>query len=175
MQKIKIIYILIAFFIFMDCNKSYDPIDETSECNSDDNPINFTFKYGVTAKNILNTSDCTYQKDLILDPPIITHLKFTREELNSIFILMQSIDFFNYPDTFQIHVPGDTISEITPSIKYYYDVKIASLCKELYWNDSIIYPDTLSEKLRYLNNYIINIIVSKETYKALPEPRGGYD
>jgi len=174
MRKINLIYILVALSVFTYCNKSYDPIEEAFKCNSENNPINLIFKYGVTAKNILNTFDCTYQKDMILDPPVITNLKLTEEELDSIFVIMQSIEFFKYPDTFYIDVQNDTIGVITPSSKYYFFVENDSIWKELFWNDSIINPDASAEKLRYLNNYIIDIIKSKEEYKVLPEPRGGY-
>ena len=175
MKIINFVFIIVTFFILMDCNKSSDPLDLPFECNSENNPINFTFKYGVAVKNILNTSECTFQKDLVLDPPIVTNLKLTVEELDSVFALMQRIDFFDYPDTFYTNAQSDTIAVITPSAKYYYHVEIASLCKELYWNDSILYPDTLAEKLRNLNHLIINIIQSKKAYQNLPAARGGYD
>ena len=172
LKYLNIIFILLTVFLITNCITNTD--SESFECSSDENSINLIFKYGVSSKNILNTYDCTYQKDLVFDPPAITNLKLTIEEIDSIYYIMQAIDFFNYPDTFHIST-GDTIAIITPSSSYFYSVETDSLTKELYWEDSIILPDTLADKLRYLNNYIIDKIESKDEYKKLPEPNGGYD
>ncbi len=65
-----------------------------------DSTFNLIFKYGVDAKNILNTFEGTYTKDMIPDPPIATKLSLTREELDTIYKKMVDIDFFSYPDVF---------------------------------------------------------------------------
>ena len=173
MRSILLLTIL-SVSAFCSCSKSYDPVDGASECNSEDNPINFVFRYGVTANNILNTFDCTYQKDMVLDPPLTTDLALTRDELDSISAEMRSIGFFTYPDTFAIDPQSDTIGFVTPSLKYYFLVETDSIHKELYWDDSICNPDTSADKLRQLNDHIITIITSKEEYQLLPEPTGGY-
>ena len=171
MKILNLIFILFTVSVLNHCSSGVD--EGLFECNPENNTINFIFKYGVTSKNILNTNDCSYQKDLVQDPPVTTNLKLTTEELDSIFSKMLSIDFINYPDTF--YVIRDPAVEITPSIKYYYLVESDTINKELYWNDSVADADTLADKLRYLNNYIIEIIESKKEYKELPEPSGGYD
>jgi hypothetical protein len=175
LQKLTIFIVLLLFTLFIYCERSFEPVSDSFECNTQDNPVNFIFKYGVTAKNILNTFDCTFQKDMILDPSVITQLKLSTQELDSILALMQSIHFFNYPDTFSIDVQNDTAVPILPSLKYSFFVEKDSVFKTLYWNDCIIYPDTAAEKLKNLCRYIIHTIKSKSEYKALPEPRGGYD
>jgi len=171
MKKSIIFNLLIAALMMNFCSTGSE--EEVFECNSADNPVNFLFKYGVTSKNILNTFDCSYQKDLVLDPPVTTHLKLTQAELDSLFEIMQQIHFFNYPDTF--YVASDTLVYIEPSLKYYYEVTTDSLYKELYWKDSRVNPDILADNLRYLNNYIIHIIENKKAFKNLPAARGGYD
>lgn len=175
MQRINIVCIFCILLIFTYCNKSFEPAEETFKCNSEDNPINLIFKYGVTANNILNTFDCTYQKDMIMDPPVIINLKLTEKELDSIFITMQSIEFFDFPDIFFVPVQSGTIGVLMPSSKYYFFVENDSISKTLFWNDSIVNPDESAEKLRRLNKYIIEIIKSKEVYSMLPDPRGGYN
>jgi hypothetical protein len=103
------------------------------------------------------------------------HLALKKIEIDSIYYLMQNINFFSYPDTFTIHhEPEDTVGTITPSMKYYFHVASDSIEKELYWDDSIILENIEADNLRSLNKYIIDIIKSKDVYKKLPEPRGGY-
>jgi len=174
MQRISFVCILWIFLIFTYCNKSFEPVEESFTCNSEDNPFNLIFKYGVTANNILNTFDCTYQKDMVMDPPVIIKLKLTEEELDSIFVIMQSIDFFEYPDTFFVNVQSGTIGVTMPSSKYYFYVKKDSISKKIYWDDSIVNPDDSADELRRLNKYIMDSIKSKEDYAKLPNPRGSY-
>ena len=88
---------------------------------------------------------------------------------------MRKISFFSYPDTFAIHTElEDTVALIMPSLKYHFHVESDSIDKQLYWDDSIITENTEADNLRSLNKYIIDIIKSKDVYKDLPEPRGGY-
>lgn len=175
MQKIHWLIPLMSFFLIAFCDKSYDPAVGTFECDCEKNPINLEFKYGVTAKNILSTYDCTFQKDLIWESPIKTHLKLTATELDSIDAIMQAIGFYDYPDTFVVAVPGDTVCEFSPSSKYYLSVEKNSYIKTLYWNNNIDLEDSSADQLKVLLYYIINVIRAKEEYKALPEATGGYD
>ena len=175
MRKLQLLFVLLGIIALTSCDKSYDPAVETFECHPENNPINLEFKYGVTAKNILSTYDCTFQKDLIFDPPVATQLKLTIAELDSISAIMDAIGFFEYPDTFAIAVPGDTICEFAPSSKYVLSVEGDSFRKSVYWNDNIFYPDSSADRLRSLIDYMIGLIRAKEEYQALPEATGGYD
>ena len=173
-HKILTVFIVI-FFISISCKRSFDSISIAPECNSQKNQINFLFKYGIALRNELDTYDCTFQKDLILDPSMRVNLILDKIEIDSIYNKMRNISFFSYPDTFAIHTESeDTVSLIMPSMKYYFHVKSDSIDKELYLDDSIIIENTEEDMLRSLNKYIIDIIKSKEAYKNLPEPRGAY-
>jgi|LGVF01.2.fsa_nt_gb hypothetical protein len=162
------------FCLLISCKNSTDSTNSAFECHSQDNQINILFKYGVAIKNVLNTFDCKYQKDLVPDPPVEVNFLLEKYEIDSIYIKMKEINFFSYPDTFSLYSDSDTISQITPSIKYYFYVECDSIEKELYWDDSILIENTDAEMLRSLNEYIIKIIQSKDAYKKLPEPKGGY-
>lgn len=151
---------------------------ETHKINIKSN-FNFIFKYGVNARNMLNTFEKTYRKDMIVDPFITIELSLYNEELDSIYQKMIEIDFFNYPDTFSIYLPGKGYYIHTPYYSYYFKVECDSIIKELWWEDKFNYydknsKDEKSDKLKDLIKYIINIIESKREYKALPKPRGGY-
>jgi len=137
--------------------------------------FNLIFKYGVGAKNELNTLQGTYTKDMIFDPSITVNLSLSQEELDRIYNKMVEINFFGYPDEFSIFVPpGELVGMVTPHRSYYFRVEYDSRVKELWWEDDIINQDKKAEKLRELITLIQDIIESKDEYKQLPLPRGGY-
>jgi hypothetical protein len=137
--------------------------------------FNLIFKYGVTAKNELDTFKGKFTKDMIADPSITVELSLSEQEMESIHQKMVEIDFFNYPDRFSVSVPpGELTGMVTPYSTYYFKVEYNSQVKELWWGDEITNPDQKADKLRELIMLIRNIVESKEEYKQLPEPRSGY-
>jgi hypothetical protein len=137
--------------------------------------FNLIFKYGVTAKNELDTFKGKFTKDMITDPSITIELSLSEVEKESIYQKMVEIDFFSYPDRFKVNVPpGELTGMVTPYSTYYFKAEYDSQVKELWWGDEITNPDQKAEKLRGLIMLIRNIVESKEEYKKLPEPRSGY-
>ena len=141
----------------------------------DESNLNLIFKYGVGARNELDTFQGTYTKDMILDPSITVNLSLSNDEVDGIYQKMIEIGFFDYPEEFSVYVPpGESIGMVTPHSSYYFKVEYDSKVKELWWNDEIVNRDEKAERLRELIRLIIDIIESKEEYKKLPSPRGGY-
>jgi len=137
--------------------------------------FNLIFKYGVTAKNELDTFKGTYTKDMVTDPSITIGLRLSEEEMNSIYQKMLEIDFFSYPEAFKATVPsGELTGMVTPFSSYYFTVEYDSQVKKLQWEDNVTNPDEKASKLRELIKLIKSIIESREEYKKLPEPKSGY-
>ncbi len=137
--------------------------------------FNLIFKYGIGAKNILDTFEGTCTKDMVADPSISTELTLTDEEKDSVYQKMLEIDFFNYPDNFSVSVPpGEPVGIVTPYASYYFKVEYNSQAKELHWGDEITNPDEKAGRLRELIALIRSIVESKEEYKKLPEPTTAY-
>jgi len=137
--------------------------------------FNLIFKYGITAKNELDTFQGTYTKDMVIDPSITVPLSLSVEEKGRIYQKMVEVDFFSYPDRFSVSVPaGELIGMVTPYSSYYFKVEYNSKVKELWWDDEIVYKDERADKLRGLITLIRDIAESKEEYKKLPEPRSAY-
>ena len=150
----------------------------TTGCNgqeTEESDFNLEFKYGVMARNILDTFEGTYTKDMVTDPSITVELTITEEEKDLIYQKMVEVDFFSYPDEFSVDIPpGENIGIVTPYSSYYFKVEYDSQIKELRWEDEITNPDEKADRLRELILLIRNIIESKEEYKTLPEPTSGY-
>ncbi len=149
-----------------------------SACTSTSSPTpinNFIFQYGVGARNELDTFAGTFTKDMILDPSITVKLTLTSEEMTRIWQKMEEIDFLHYPDNFSVIVPpGSNTAMVTPHSSYYFKVQYSNGTKELRWDDAIQNPDPQASKLRELIQLIQKIIESKDEYKRLPTPKGGY-
>jgi hypothetical protein len=176
MKKVLFIFtglaLVLALFSVSGC-ENQAPADNTASPEQSD--FNLIFKYGVTARNELNTFNGTYTKDLILDPPVTTELRLSEEEMDRIYQKMVEIDFFNYPDEFSVTpTPGERGFIIEPYERYYFKVECDSKVKELRWKDILKNSDEKAAKLRELISLIKGIIESREEYKKLPAPSGGY-
>ncbi len=137
--------------------------------------FNFIFKYGVGAKNVLDTFKGEYTKDMVLGPSVTVPLSLSEDEMDRIYQKMVEIDFFNYPERFSVVVPpGELTGMVTPFSSYYFKAEYHSQIKELWWEDEITNKDEKADKLRELINLIRGIVESKDEYKKLPEPRSAY-
>ena len=173
-QYNKLFYRVLMVFVLVVVGCGVFKPQQTTETT--ESSFNLIFKYGVGARNVLNTFEQTYTKDMVIDSSITADLSLTKEELDTIYQKMTEIDFFDYPDTFSVVSDAEEIvGTITPYSSYYFKVEYDSNLKELWWNDNI-FPDYDEEahKLRELIKLIREIIESKEEYKNLPPPTGGY-
>ena len=132
--------------------------------------FNLLFRYGVGAKNELNTFEGTYTKDMVLDPPITIKLTLSDAELEQIRQKMVEIGFFDYPENF----PLRTDFEVTPRTDYYIRVENGSSVKEVSWNSNSMLENNVQDNLLQLVDLIRSVVEQKPEYKALPPARGGY-
>ena len=128
------------------------------------------FKYGVNARNVLDTREGTFTKDLILDPSITIELTLTELELAIIWTNIHINDFYELEE--QDINRGYVVQPATTYVLIVHADGYPD--REVSMND-ITYNYNPSE-LRFFRIAwkIREIIESKPEYKALPEPRGGY-
>ena len=159
--------VFIAFtFIALSC--------QDAGTSPEDRDFNLKFRYGIGARNELNTFQNTYTKDLILDGTITVPFIISDEELLRIRNKMDEIGFISYPDTF-VAVTADTFGQwFDPHATYDFKVALNSSIKHLYWNDAFINQNAQAIQLRGLITLIRTIVESKPEYLQLPQPRGGY-
>lgn len=168
---ISLILISDIFLVTACSNNNSEPKRISNEIR-----FNLIFKYGVGAKNELNTFAATYTKDMIIDPPITTNIYLSKEEMDTILNKITEINFFDYPDKFTTSIPaGEGLGMVTPYSSYYFKVEYGSKFKELLWEDNITNKDEKADKMRELVKVIKDIVEYKKEYRKLPAPRGGYD
>jgi hypothetical protein len=140
------------------------------EHDSSKNVINIVFRWGVGAKNELNTFEGTFTKDLVVDGTKTTRLSLSQEELSQIRQKMVDIGFFDYPENF----PPKPGYGVDPRMDYYLKVQIGSTVKEVSWNAESMIDSSIQDNLGQLYTYLVSIIVQKPEYKMLPPANGAY-
>jgi hypothetical protein len=106
-------------------------------------PFKMIFKYYSPGKNILDTFNGTFTKDLTNEPSITTNLVLTDQEKSSIYQKMIEMDFFSYPDKFWAPYGSLSDNSSTPInlvFQYYFYIEYDSQVKELSWIDHIPIP-----------------------------------
>ncbi len=151
----------VGYFAFVKKSASPTPAGQPQSTH-----FNFIFRYGIGAKNELDTFNQTYTKDMVMDSSITIKFKLSDSELAGINQKINDLQLFD-----KSWENSDRDMVVTPCSSYYLKAQIDSTQKELSWNNCI---GRVSDKLRQFTNYIIQIIESKNEYKALPTPEAGY-
>jgi hypothetical protein len=133
--------------------------------------INIIFRYGVGAKNELDTFNGKYTRDMVIGPSITVNISLLNAEKERILQKMIENNFFDYPERFLQR--QDRF--VTPSIDYFLKVEYDSKIKEVSWDDNSLFENkNIENGLQEITRSILEIIESKDEYKTLPTPMGGY-
>ncbi|MGA9365225.1 MAG: hypothetical protein WBW16_12740 [Bacteroidota bacterium] len=136
--------------------------------------FNLKLRYGIAARNELNTFQNSYTKDLIIDGTVTAPFVLSDAEFEQIKSKMIEIDFFSYPATFTLVRTDTIVVSFEPHPTYDFEVKYNSSIKRLCWDDGIITNDQRATRLREFIRLIQNIVEAKPEYRQLPPARGGY-
>jgi hypothetical protein len=134
--------------------------------NGETTNFNFIFRYGVGAKNELDTFSRTYTKDMVMGASITINFELTNDELVGIYQKIKDLKLFEKSEE-----SAERNMIVNPCSSYSLKVQIDSTQEKLSWDNC---QGSISDKFQQFTNYIIKIIESKEEYKKLPTPRGGY-
>jgi len=89
--------------------------------------FNFILKYGIGAKNVLDTSGGTFTKDLISAGTRTAELSLTGKEMQGIYEEMERINIFSYFEKFS---PKSDVF-VTPHPTYYLKIQANRKVKEI--------------------------------------------
>ena len=140
------------------------------------NKCEFIFKYGVGKKNVLNTRGGMFTKDMVSDPAITIPMKLTRKEKKHIYKKLVEIHFFDLPENYEYKIiSGETITQVNPCSTYELEIFRNDADKVVNWNNcSPSVKDSEFQKLMDLADLINSIVVKKQNYKNLPQPKSAY-
>lgn len=165
-KKVLYLCLFLTLFSFVGCKtKTEKQMPATMPKD-----FNFIFKYGVGSKNIIDTSIGQFTRDMAMDPSITTDLNLSEDEMNIIYQEMIKTNILSYPESFNTNSNLHQTPYSTYSIKFTYDGKV----KTIFWSDENASKAKAAVRLRELFHKIEDIIMNKEEFKNLPQPRGGY-
>jgi hypothetical protein len=153
--------IVLAYAMLMNSLPKYD---------SSKNAVNIIFRYGVGAKNELNTLKGTYTKDLVMDGRATTSMVLSQEELKSIQTELTETGFFSIPENF----PSNPSMTVDPQTDYCIIAQEGNQTKEVNWCNNSLMETNIQNNLTQLVTYLRSMIEQKPEYKSLPAPSGGY-
>ncbi len=154
------------------------PVGSTSEIEpkyTASNGFNFILAFGVGAKNVLNTFEGTFTKDLVQMGTKTAELKLTANDMDEILSQMKKIDIFSYPDIYDHKAEYGPITIVTPCNSYYLFVNLDGKQKKISWKDENMASTEKANALRNLLKKIESMLFEKKEYKDMPEAVGGYD
>jgi hypothetical protein len=119
----------------------------------------------------LNTFGGTLTKDLVMDGSITVAFWLSTEEQQTILERAEQMSFFSLPDTFPAEAGVSINPDPSPD-----KLRIRSGNRDhtVVWSYPRDPGDTLSAIPRQLSEFIFSIVRQTPTYKALPQPRGGW-
>jgi hypothetical protein len=135
--------------------------------------IQLLFRYGVGAKNVLDTFAGSFTKDLIGDSPVTTKMTLTEDELHRIEVKLDEVGFFNKSD-WDLLPHGKVAGSMTPYSTFYLRVSLNGVVRELRWNNQVVFSGEVSGPIDEVIDLVLTIIEAKPEYRSLPDARGGY-
>lgn len=145
----------------------YTPVTENATGAA---KFSFILRYGVEARNELNTQAGTFRKDLIVAGSITSKLKLADQELQEIQKDMASMNIVAYPDIFDEKLHMKQMPYITYDLTIQYNGK----SQHILWRDCGSSQSKQAVQLRTLCNKIIKMIEGKPEYKKMPPVKGAY-
>ncbi|MNI49466.1 hypothetical protein D3C73_1040780 [compost metagenome] len=131
----------------------------------------FSVRYGITAKNEINTFKGTVTKDLISKGSATAKLRLTDAERSKIYRQMREM---NVVDGMELEIADKSCRQI-PYDEEYWIIRVNSEQKALNWSGEYCQTTPDARKLQQLRDQIVKLVQSKPEYQALPESVGGYD
>ncbi|MDG5789267.1 hypothetical protein QA612_17545 [Evansella sp. AB-P1] len=159
----KLLFVFTTLILLSACNS-------TANVFPKEKPDDFAFslKYGITAANELNTYDNTFTKDLIQDGTATTDMELSNEEMEAIYEKFRSVDVLSLPE----EESGSPCMD--PYNRYELTMTVDGEQYNLEWDTSCT-SRALNKWEDTMEYIILDIIFTKEEYRALPEATGGYD
>ncbi|MCR4280470.1 MAG: hypothetical protein NUV82_03540 [Candidatus Komeilibacteria bacterium] len=128
--------------------------------------FDFIFRYGVDAKNELNTISDRFTRDMVMEPAVTVEMRLSEEEMADIYQKIVRLNLLSKDPN-----PSKNTRYVTPCSTYSLNVSMDGVNDELKWSDCQAEIDI---NFRVFTDYLIQLIHAHPEYKNLPVPTGGY-
>ncbi|NLO40615.1 MAG: hypothetical protein GX115_14240 [Ruminiclostridium sp.] len=139
--------------------------------------FHFILGFGYNARNILNTFDGTFTKDLVKGFSTI-RFQLSDEQVNLIEEKFRELDILSYPEEFKpdpVNPKDNTITIVMPCSSYYIRVELDEQMKEVFWKDENKAYDPKAIALEELIHEIEEMVYERDEYIKMPKEKGGYE
>jgi hypothetical protein len=175
LSTILIITLAVSIIKFYNYQQEKDKFNIVFMYGVEDEVNALLFHYNKKPKNVLNTLNDTFEKDLVENGKAKTKLVLTESEMKEIETYIIEKDIMNYPDKIVFETKNDI-----GRAKSYLTIYLSGQKKTLEWMDFEFgsgYTLELKKKrknLHQLGSRIFEMIENKEEFKKLPDRKGGY-
>ena len=171
-QKITLglLALLIITIIFISgCTQKIQiPSEPTSQ-------FDIYYSFGVGEKNILDTKNNLYVKDMVCDPSKEYDFKLTDSEKTEIHNSILQNDLFNIKDEFTKNCGLSGCQEVTPLSTATLKITVDDKTKIIKWSANYIFKDDPElQKFQNVVRVIQDIISQKEEEMNIEQPTCGY-
>ena len=130
----------------------------------------FLFAFGTCSTDVLDTFEQTYSREIKPGDSVTIPIALTDAQMASIYQKMVEINFFDYPEVFEIPVKeGETYGMVTPAPSYRFTVRLGEVTKTVTWTDEIVEPTSPeADALRELIQLLLQVIESHPEIQRLP-------
>lgn len=131
----------------------------------------FLFAFGTCSTDVLDTFEQTYTREINPGDSVTIPIALTDAQMASIYQKMVEINFFDYPEVFEIPVKeGETYGMVTPAPSYRFTVRLGEVTKAVTWADEIVEPTSPeADALRELIQLLLQVIESHPEIQRLPQ------
>ncbi|OKP75532.1 hypothetical protein A3842_19775 [Paenibacillus sp. P3E] len=131
----------------------------------------FSVRYGITARNEINTFNGTVTKDLISNGTATINLRLTDAEMDDIY---QQLRGMNALGGLELEIKDKTCGR-EPYTEEHWTIQVNGQQETLNWSEANCEITADAKRLEALRIKIVKLVQSRPEYQALPEAVGGYD
>jgi hypothetical protein len=132
--------------------------------------FNFRLTYGTYGKQKIDTFNHVVVKDLVVDGTVEASITLSDAEMREIYDQMLAVNIMG-----ELDLEKDKQCAVEPEIFTFWEVQMNNKVKSHHYTSYCKdYPKDALQLLK-LEDFIHNIVIEKEEYKALPEVNGSYE
>ncbi|MDQ0350255.1 hypothetical protein J2R98_000058 [Alkalibacillus filiformis] len=137
--------------------------------------FDFVYQYGFEERHELNTFDDLYTKDLVDDGEISTVLVINDQDKKDIYKKVRESNILEAPDELTREAVDGTQCSSNPYTTHNLNIKANGDEHSVSWTTNNCLTDELMDLIDFTNYLHEDVIMSHESYRALPEAEGTYE
>ncbi|KGA95942.1 hypothetical protein AJ85_19590 [Alkalihalobacillus alcalophilus ATCC 27647 = CGMCC 1.3604] len=157
--------LLVLMVIFISGCTNLEP-ESSRELPED---FDFSLIYGTYGKQKIDTYNNTVIKDLVENGIVEADVTLTEDEMNRIYNEMVKIDIMS-----DLNLEGDKQCDVEPPSISEWKIQINNEINSIAYGNYCEHPEVILDLIE-LEDFIHEIVSSKDEYKALPDAKGFYE